>query len=142
MMFTGFYRSYRSYRTAFSNWMAGLQPREQRAITLLAVFCLMVGGYMGIWQPIQQARIEAQESYQQASADLQWMQQHVTQAKAMPVTTMDQRPLLTIVGELAARYQLTLTNAQPLDNGNSAFVTGTYIFLPPDPMAGCDAAGT
>lgn len=94
-----------------------LHPREQRAVVLLGSIILALGFWLGIWQPLQEAKHRAVSQYHTTRADLDWMRAHANAIPQAPSIIVDTRPLLSIASEVAAPLQLTFSQAEPLADG-------------------------
>lgn len=95
-----------------------LETRERRALSLLVLVLCILLAWLGIWQPLQEARRHAEAQYHSKHADLDWMRAHANDIHATPTTRAETRPLLSIASELAGAFQLSLSQAEPLADGS------------------------
>lgn len=96
-----------------------LMPRDQKAVTILAVFLAALFLWLGVWQPIEKSRTASLAAYQVASADLAWMQAHAAQIQPSQAKVHAETPnLLTTVSDTATLYQLAISHAEPSDDGS------------------------
>lgn len=81
-------------RTRLEPWLAparrrfaGLEPREQRALVLLAGALAVAGFWWLILQPLYEGRMEARSRYIRATQTLSWIQQNAPAVRAARANT-------------------------------------------------------
>lgn len=99
-----------------------LPPRDQRAVMLLGMILGALFVWAGLWQPIERNRAMNLAAFQKFSADLGWMQSRAALVRAAPAavaaTARDGGTLLATATDTAALYQLTISHAEPADDGS------------------------
>lgn len=103
------------------DYFLGLSARDQRAVILLALFFALITAWFGIWQPLQNAKERNRLSYQAATQDYQWMQEHAAfiSHTAAPTPISENTPLLTTASNSALQHAITIAHAEEVGGNNS-----------------------
>ena len=90
--------------SALAGFWNGLAPRDRRVLALGAIVLLLIGGWLGLWEPLRMARDAARTRVAAGEADLAYMRAAAPQLRASPEATSavrDGRSLLALVDATA-----------------------------------------
>lgn len=100
-----------------SRYMQGLQPRERKLVTGLAIFLCVVVLVWGILLPAWDYAVSAQQRFEQERDDLIWMSQNIERVQGVN-SAGQRRDILSSVVSSARENQLTIKRYEPEgDNG-------------------------
>lgn len=113
----------RAAATAAGQWFFGQSSRDQSVLVLLGAFLLLVGIYLLIWAPVQDALNVARSRHADALGDQRWMLSHREEARLIAAQSAgvggrSGQALLSTVANSARRTGVTLNRFQP--EGNDA----------------------
>jgi general secretion pathway protein M len=66
------------------DWWQSRSPREQMLVLAAVGVLVLLGFYLAVWEPLQQARKSTQAQVEQLQADLRWMQAARSRLQATP----------------------------------------------------------
>lgn len=108
------------YLTVIQKHYDSLSKREKNAVVLLAMVLGLSFLWSGIWKPLQHMHDVGIANYHTAYKDLAWMQLHANEVK--PVLGLNNASGNTVsplnaVTDTAALFQITISNAEPAEDG-------------------------
>ncbi|NBO17716.1 MAG: type II secretion system protein M [Proteobacteria bacterium] len=98
-------------------WFHARQPREQKALRLLAYFLAGALLWQGAWVPARDIRNRSQSQYLAALADLEWMRAHAADAQK-PASGDAEGSVLTLVAAAAKKHGVIVQHAEPAQDGS------------------------
>ena len=115
--------SERTAATIAGRWFYCQSSRDQNVLVLLGAFLALVGTYLFLWTPIQDALSVARARHADALGDQQWILSHREEARLATAQTASGggrsgQALLSTVANSARRTGVTLNRFQP--EGNDA----------------------
>ncbi|MEQ8783471.1 MAG: type II secretion system protein M [Roseibium album] len=101
-------------------WYAGREPSEQKIVAALAVVVAVAVLWLVIWRPISDWRTLADNRYQNAQAQLDWMRANEARARDLArggTPRGGQRSLLPVITRSAQAQGIQVNRVQPESNG-------------------------
>lgn len=113
----------RAAATGAGQWFFGQSSRDQNVLVLLAAFLVIVGIYLLVWAPVQDALSVARSRHADALGDQRWMLSHREEARLIGAQSAGAggrsgQALLSTVANSARSTGVTLNRFQP--EGNDA----------------------
>jgi general secretion pathway protein M len=107
--------------TGIGRWYGGREPNEQRIIAGLALAVALTVLWLGVWKPVSDWRSTADNRYQNAQAELDWVRANESRARALAESGGGRgtgaRPLLQIITRSAQAQGIQVNRLQPEGNG-------------------------
>lgn len=101
-------------------WYLGREPNEQRVIAALTLAVVLVVLWLGVWKPISDWRALAENRYQNAQAQLDWLRANEARARSLAqggAGRGGQRSLLPVITRSAQVQGIQVNRVQPESNG-------------------------
>ncbi len=102
-------------------WYGGREPQEQRVILALVVLVAVALSWLAVWKPISDWRETANNRYENAQAQLDWMKANEERARAVARSAKGKsgggRSLMPIITRSAQAQGIQVNRLQPESNG-------------------------
>jgi type II secretory pathway component PulM len=115
--------------TPLRNAYGNLEPREQRSLAALGAFLLFVVAWVGVFKPVEQGWQDNAAAYQEANADLVWMQAHAAQVQQIKNDLhADDAPLVSVATDEARAQGIVVSRAEPQGDGSLHLTLNSVSF--------------
>ncbi|OUR78880.1 general secretion pathway protein GspM [Colwellia psychrerythraea] len=109
-------------------WWQQLNTREQRLVTVMALFFIIFVFYSAIWQPINNSLTEANKKLVKQQELLTWVQENTVlyqQAKRSGGKSKLSGSISSVANRSAKTYKLTITRTQPQGDDLQVWIDST-----------------
>lgn len=98
-------------------WFAGLEPREQRLVSIGGVVALIFLFVVGVWQPLNHKLELTKTALRNQQSTNIWVKESIQRIKNSGQSTSRQGGSLTqVINQTSRRFNIDIARLQPKDN--------------------------
>lgn len=109
-------------------WWQGLNQREQRLVSALGAFFILILLYSTIWQPLNNSLVESQAKLERGQELLTWVEENTAlfkDAKRSGGKSKTRGSVSSVANRSAKTYKLNITRMQPQGAGLQVWIDST-----------------